>query len=264
MTDKDTNEATDPQDTDDLAAEATAELAKADDVTAYAEERSEQDREEETGEPVKKASRYERLKRARDSYKAEADELRRKLEDTGPAPEQAPPENPYEEDIERGRRDAESAYQQQEHDQQVAEIAALRTRAEFVASQYSDWDETISTVRDLGLNPPQEIGRMIARSQYGPQMLYALAKDAISPEGQGLLVRLQDMAGDPVAQAREFGRMEAAFDQMAKPTAQRKATSAPAPIKPVKGGASVPKDLTALAASDDASDYIRARRRESV
>jgi hypothetical protein len=78
-------------------AEATAELAKPEDVTAYVEQRQEdeadarppedeidvatkqlQDKYPELKE-AKKASRYERLKRARDQYKAEAEELRSKL-----------------------------------------------------------------------------------------------------------------------------------------------------------------------------------------
>jgi hypothetical protein len=73
--------------------EVTAELAKPEDVTAYVEERQEQEAEDRPPEDEveatvreirekhglnegKKASRYERLKRARDSYKAEAEELR--------------------------------------------------------------------------------------------------------------------------------------------------------------------------------------------
>jgi hypothetical protein len=78
-------------------AEATAELAKPEDVTAYVEQRQEdeadarppedevdvatkqlQDKYPELKE-AKKASRYERLKRARDQYKAEAEELRSRL-----------------------------------------------------------------------------------------------------------------------------------------------------------------------------------------
>ena len=85
--------------------EAVAELAKPEDVTAYVEERHEQEAdaappEDETDRlakevrdrhpELKRASRYERLKKARDQYRAEAEELRAKL---GAEP-QAPSEEP--------------------------------------------------------------------------------------------------------------------------------------------------------------------------
>jgi hypothetical protein len=75
-------------------AEVSAELAKPEDVTAYVEERHEQEaqdtppaddvdaiaREHPEFKEAKKASRYERLKRARDQYKAEAEDLRQRYE----------------------------------------------------------------------------------------------------------------------------------------------------------------------------------------
>jgi hypothetical protein len=45
-------------------------------------------------------------------------------------------------------------------------------------------------------------------------------------------------------------------DQM---TTQR-ATKAPPPLAPVRGGANAPRDLHALASKDDASEYIASRR----
>jgi hypothetical protein len=40
----------------------------------------------------------------------------------------------------------------------------------------------------------------------------------------------------------------------------QRATKAPPPLAPVRGGASAPRDLATLAAKDNAEDYIRARR----
>ena len=245
--------------------QATAELAKPEDISSYAEERREQDESEETGEPVKKASRYERLKRARDSYRAENEDLKRRL---GQEPEAAPeaPENPYEADIEVGRRDAEIQYEMQERERLAALDASFRTRAEAVAPQYPDFQEVISTANDLGIEVPPTLEQMVKQSAYGPQIAYALAKDALMPDGQGLLARFQELAGDPVGIAREFGSMEQSLRtflgaKQASPT--RKATSAPPPVRPVSGGsAGAPKDLHALAAKDNIADYAKARRRQ--
>jgi hypothetical protein len=88
---------TDTENTPNTEAEVTAELAKPTDISEYVAERTEQaeaDRPPEDEVDVatkqlqdkypelkeaKKASRYERLKRARDQYKAEAEELRSRL-----------------------------------------------------------------------------------------------------------------------------------------------------------------------------------------
>ncbi|MGH6865567.1 MAG: hypothetical protein ACREDO_05225 [Methyloceanibacter sp.] len=252
-----------PDDTPAPEPEVIAELAKPDDITEYAEDRREQDLADEAGEPVKRASRYERLKRARDAYKAEAEELRRRLGEEPEPPQQTPSENPYEEEIEHGRREAESAHMLAERDQTVAELATFRTRAESVAPQYPDFIETVQTAKELGLNVPPAIERMIIRSPYGPQMAYALAKDALHPEGQGIIAQLERLADDPVAQAREFGRMEQTFEAHLggrQPRQQRRTTSAPPPMRPITGGSSAPKDLVALASKDDVSDYARARK----
>ena len=84
----------DQPDAETSPADASAELAKPEDISVYVEERAEEQREDrppedETvrlarevrdGHPeLKKASRYERLKRARDQYETENEELRKKL-----------------------------------------------------------------------------------------------------------------------------------------------------------------------------------------
>ena len=94
-------------------AEATAELAKPEDVTAYVEQRQEEEAdarplEDETAaiaremrdkhpelKEAKKASRYERLKRARDQYKAEAEELRSRLGQSSSEPQAAEQSDAY-------------------------------------------------------------------------------------------------------------------------------------------------------------------------
>ena len=81
-------------DEDAPEAEVTAELAKPEDISAFVEERQEQEAEDtppsdetdalarevrDRHPELKKASRYERLKKARDQYKQEAEALRARL-----------------------------------------------------------------------------------------------------------------------------------------------------------------------------------------
>jgi hypothetical protein len=245
-----------------------AELAAPEDVSGYVEDRKEEEKAEQSpqdAEPPRerRASRYERLKRARDQYKAEAEELRQKLE---PRPE-TPQQNPYDEEIEQGRREAEFAHQLQEREQVIAEAATFRARAEQIAPQFEDFDEIIQAARDIGLNVPPPLQRMIMQSPLGPAMAYAIAKDAFDPDGQGFVDHFNSLANDPVAQAREFGKMEQALmmgierGRAAQPQQQQRATQAPPPMRPISGGsAGGPRDLHSLARSDSADDYIRARR----
>jgi len=277
MTEKDTPTTHEP--------DVSAELAKSDDVSLYIEDRREEeqsDADSETKEAVdriidkkypeiRKASRYERLKKARDSLKAENEELRKQLGEQADEPEEkvalanATPENAYEAEIEEGRREAQESQQLAERDRLIADTAAFRTRAESVAQQFPDFQEVVTTVRDLGLDVPDQFARMIMRSPHGPAMAYAIAKDALHPEGQGVMTRLQSMANDPIGLAREFGRMEEAFTSFSRPSAPppKLTTAAPPPMKPVTGGSGAPRDLSSLAAKDDISDYAKARRRQA-
>ena len=80
-------------DEDAPEAEVTAELAKPEDISAFVEERQEQEAEDAPSDEtdalarevrdrhpeLKKASRYERLKKTRDQYKQEAEALRARL-----------------------------------------------------------------------------------------------------------------------------------------------------------------------------------------
>jgi hypothetical protein len=244
----------------DLATEAFAET---EDVTVYAEERKAQEAEEteETPPQQKRASRYERLKRARDQWKQEAEELRQRL-GNDPAPP-TEPQNPYEQDIEHGRREAEFAEQMAARDQQVRTQTELSMRAQEFARHVPDFHETIESVRGI-YEPPPEISQMVMRSPLGPAIAYALAKDAWADDSQGYLAHLETLAGDPVAQARAFGAMEQALKsgiQQGQISSQPpRVTQAPKPLSRISGGSSGPKDIHSLAASDDVSAYVKARK----
>jgi hypothetical protein len=244
-----------------------AELAKPEDVSEYVADRQEQEKAEASpAEPPqqRRASRYERLKRARDAAQAEAAELRKRLgiEPEQPSQEPANQQDPYEAE----RQQAEFAQQMAARDQMIADQAAFRARAEAIAPQFPDFQETIESVVGI-YDPPPELCQMIMKSPFGVEIAYALAKDAWHENSQGVLEHFETLRGDPIAQAREFGRMEEAFKMAAQQRAaathqphETRVTQAPPPMRPVTGGSGGPRDFHALARSDDASDYIRARR----
>lgn len=270
----------------------SAELAKPEDISAYAEERAEQEAEDHPQDSEdseiaqltkeirekaglgdkKKTSRYERLKRARDQYKAEADELRQRL---GKEPEPQQPENPYQAAREEGQqeyqeqhdqaeREAEFAKQLEHRDRRVAIETAYSMRAQEFSQNFPDFAETIQEAKDYGFNMPPQLGQFLLEHPLGPIMAYAICKDAINfgDEGrQGYLDHFEDIAHDPVAMAREMGKMEQALmTGMQRGQQRAKVTKAPPPMRPISGHASAPRDLHLLAAKDSAEDYIKARR----
>ncbi len=258
------------------------ELAKSDDITVYAEEREEQQESEDPDiarieknidelKPEKKrATRYERLKRARDAAQAENAELRKRLEEVDePSSENQQPENEYEEAIEQGRREAETADQLSQRDDYVAAATAFNTRAAAYARDVPDFQETLESIQGL-YQIPDEFCQMIAHSDYGPAIVYGCAKDVWSENSQGFLDYVQSLAGNPIAQAQAFGAMEQAVrsgyeQQILQQQQQQRVTKAPAPMRPVSGGGTgAPKDLNNLAKSDRVDDYIRARRRQEA
>jgi hypothetical protein len=247
---------------------ALVETAKPESADAYIEERREQEAAEETGKPVKRASRYERLKRARDEYRAEAEELRsilgKKLEPQVPDEQHQEPDSAHDE-VDIGRREAETADQMTALEQQVRLKVQLEQGANEVRQHFPDFDETINFARDCGYDPGPTFTNLLMRHRQGPLYAYALAKDAAN--GGDILMQLEALADDPVAQAREFGKMEQTFKQamaqgQAQPQQQR-VTQAPPPMRPISGGSGAPKDIHSLASrSDDVSDYVSARRRQ--
>jgi hypothetical protein len=341
----------DLENTPETESEVAAELAKPEDASAYIEERREQEAadtppEDETDAlarevrdrhpELKKASRYERLKRARDSYKAEAEDWRAKYEgrgsaeaDTHPMPgdrpinkdlgaiendlrlagdrhgnekftaafsafenymgstkdqatynkvmsaddvgealiawheqggaSQAPQaQDPLQEALEQGRQDTNFQAAIAEREAQIRVETAARFRAEAFAKTVPDFHQALADVNGLDTVPAPMLD-MIHRSEFGPAIAYMLAKDCW--EGQGVLMQLAELDGNPIAQAQVVGRLEQlAQNQMNRSASPQRATKAPAPIKPITGGSGGPKDLHSLAQSTNIDGYISARR----
>ena len=131
-------------------------------------------------------------------------------------------------------------------------IGSSMTAAEHKKS-VTDWITTFDPKNVL-------IGHFMA-SPLGPQMMEAL-------EGEGEAIKY--LANLPPQQrAREVAKLEgfvharqmmAAEGGAPQAPQPRRVSQAPAPIRPPRGGANVPKDLHSLATKDNAADYIKARQ----
>ena len=141
-----------------------------------------------------------------------------------------------------------------EHFDNPDNIGSSMTAAEHKKS-VTDWITTFDPKNVL-------IGHFMA-SPLGPQMMEAL-------EGEGEAIKY--LANLPPQQrAREVAKLEgfvhakqmmAAEGGAPQAPQPRRVSQAPAPIRPPRGGANVPKDLHSLATKDNAADYIKARQEQ--
>ena len=167
-------------------------------------------------------------------------------------------QDPYQAALEQGRQHTNFEAALAEREAEIRLDTEVKFRAQEFAKSYPDFHEAIEGVHGIDTIPTPML-EMIRRSEFGPAIAYWLAKDAW--EGDGTLFELQNLEGNPIGQAQLVGRMEQAvrngFNQSNAP---QRATKAPPPLKPIKGGVGGPKDIHSLAAKDNAEDYIRARR----
>jgi hypothetical protein len=175
-------------------------------------------------------------------------------------PQQAQePVDPYQAALEQGRQHTNFEAAIAEREAQIRLETETRFRAEQFAQAYPDFKEAIDSIAWIETVPAPMV-EMIKRSEFGPAIGYWLAKDAF--DGQGLIFELENLNGNPLAQAQLVGRMEQmvrnGFNQTSAPP---RATKAPPPIKPIQGGSDGPKDIHSLAKQDDISAYAKARGR---
>jgi hypothetical protein len=178
----------------------------------------------------------------------------------GGAPEAPQSQDPLAEAMEAGRQDTRFQGALQEREAQIRVETAAQFRAEAFAKTVPDFHEALADVNGVDTVPAPMMD-MINRSEWGPAIAYMLAKDCWA--GDGVLLQLAELEGNPIGQAQLVGRLEQiAQNQMNRSSAspQRTATKAPPPIKPIQGGSGGPADLHALAQNEDASAYAAARR----
>jgi hypothetical protein len=172
-------------------------------------------------------------------------------------------ENPYAAAVQEGRESQQARSAQMEHDDRIRVQTEFNVRAQQLAAQTPDYQETISSVDGMyDWQAMPVLTQYITRSPVGPEIEYLMAKDMWSPNSLGIFEQVQAAADNPIEQARRVGALEQVIflQRQHQSSMMQRATKAPPPLAPVRGGANAPRDLHTLASKDDASDYINSRR----
>jgi hypothetical protein len=167
--------------------------------------------------------------------------------------------------MQQGRQQQAFAKQLAARDEQIRTQVELDLRVQAFAQHVPDFYEVLGSVEGVDEIPGPML-ELIKRSPFAPEITYTFAKDMWDPNSRDLFEHARSLQHDPIAQAKMIGQMEQAIMSGRNagtwpggPAQPARATKAP-PLSQVRGGAGAPRDLHALAKSDSADDYIRARR----
>jgi hypothetical protein len=137
-------------------------------------------------------------------------------------------------DAEAKAADAAKAAKAAEGDGATAAAEVWKAKQEDARARYADYD-AVTDAKDVMLSPA--MAQIILSSEYGADLLYHFGK----PDGKADAARIAEI-GDPLAVAREIGRIEHSLAATRKASAEvpesgKKAVSdAPAPLSESKAG----------------------------
>lgn len=129
-------------------------------------------------------------------------------------------------------------------------VAEFLERAEEAKGRVPDFDKVINDFTGAGGKFSKTLADELQDSEHGPLIAYQLAKNPARA------AQLNEMSEREVA--KEIGRMEA---KIVMPAA-KKQSQAPAPLRTPTGGASPPRDVNALANSDNLDAYVKMREEQ--
>jgi signal recognition particle GTPase len=131
-------------------------------------------------------------------------------------------------------------------------VSTFKDREEEFRTKNADYDDVVHD--DVPIT--KEMAAMILESEIGPDVAYYLGKNL---DEATRISRL-----NPLAQAREIGKIEAALSSSNPPV--KKASSAPEPIKPVGSRSTAPVVSTSDPRSTKMSDseWIKQRNAENA
>lgn len=143
----------------------------------------------------------------------------------------------------------EEAQQQEAQAQQKQILDRWNEQSEAAREKFEDFDEVLNSVPP----PPPAIQYAIMSSDQAAEVAYHLAQN---PKELARIAKLE-----PLAAAREIGKLEVKLSKPVTPpaTPKPKVTSAPAPIKPVGGQAKAPRSITDQELIDDYPAWEKAR-----
>lgn len=243
--------------------QATDDTAQTDGTESPTEDAADSD----TDKP-KKRNGYDRLRRKNQYLQSEIlrlrDEASKPAADNG---DKAPREEDFNGDwgkfiaattafeARKVIREELSAKEQKETKSRVAELQSevqeeFEERTEAFKAKATDFDDVIGKFVDSGGKFSDTVRDLVMDSEEGPALAYFLAKNPKVAQNLNSL--------SPLQAAKQLGQIEATLSRP-----QRKATSAPPPIKPPSGGASPPVDVKSLAKNDDATDLIEHWRKSA-
>jgi hypothetical protein len=250
---------TPPAETGAEAEAKTEEAEKPEDAgdEAGEEGQSEDDKPKKLSGSRRERLRNEQLRRENEELRSRMDALERRSQ-AGGSDEKEPQEADFNGDIfkyerewnawnarkivrEERQRDQQSRSQTAQADHIREMVVAHEDRVEEAREKISDYDKVLA-----GAKTPvtDEVGREILSSDKSALLSYYLAKN---PDK---LQALNEMTGSKLA--REIGRLEG----MVRMPAANQKTNAPAPLSPLKGGASPAFDPK----SASMDDYIAKRK----
>jgi hypothetical protein len=220
--------------------------SKDDDASDYIDEKRDRKAEEESGElsSARKQARAERFQRALAAAERSGDDGGSSDSRLSQAHQEAVSES-HEADLRA--REHETIRASAQYEMRVNEFAKQNP-------DYHDWVQAILPV----FPPSEEVAGALLRSPYGPQLTYELVNNIDALEKLNALPPAQALH----ILAKAEGILMAGEQQQRAPQFRKQVTKAPPPIKSPSGGAGPAKDLHDMAKSDNAEDYIRARRRE--
>lgn len=135
------------------------------------------------------------------------------------------------------------------------QVQTFQSKVKEFKDVHDDFDDAMTEVDDIAMSIG--IQETILSSEFGPQLMYELAKNREEYE------RINKLS--PYAAARELGKIEARISSQSSDKQEiKKTTKAPTPLTPVGGkGSSSSKKTIWDAANESQAAYERARREQS-
>jgi hypothetical protein len=226
---------------------AAAQLAKSEDISRYAAEVADQkdyrDGKPEAQTSTRLSDRAERWREAIESAKAETDRAINGPDVSQPGSTAAQLE-----------QFDQASQQEAERRQSEWTTAQSHLRFDLAEEQTPGLKEHVQTAFEIW--PPSEaVLSRIAESKFGPQLASNLAEN---PDAIEALNKMSDRELDRIIATAEGGLIAQRQQPPPQQPQPHRETKAPAPIRPARGGAMPPKDLSALAKSEDISDFAQA------
>jgi hypothetical protein len=248
-----------PSPATDIQKAALDQMSKAEDISAYAAERADQEREAAGEQPTTPPEeRMDRYRAALEEARRETGEVRQQAGLNGDQPgfDQQFDAAPADYEAEQGRQ-AELA----EAEKRGADLATYKMRAAQALNEHPDYWEAVQSVFSV-IPPTLEIAQQLLEAEEGPEIIWRMTNNVDA---------LQQLNAMPPREAEKFlhtlnGHImaeKAMARRFAANPQPRRISNAPPPLRSPSGGANPPSDAFQLAKrGEDVTDYVRWRQQQ--